>query len=207
MNKADFLNIIKRQKVLSDKEFNDISRISLNYPYFQTAYVILLNALYRRDDIEFTGKLKETAIYVADREVLYKLLNTEDWFSREAADTTNEDEPGPEAEDEQAVADSREEVSLLPESETGLQPNERSKLSDLDEGKEKGKVHGAAIEDRSKIYEPVSGRSREELIREIQTRLSEISGEDILQIDESADVQEQNSGEEAGEEDELKLPG
>ncbi|MEE4215511.1 MAG: hypothetical protein V2I34_10595, partial [Bacteroidales bacterium] len=39
------------------------------------------------------------------------------------------------------------------------------------------------------------------------TRLSEISGEDILQIDESADVQEQNSGEEAGEEDELKLPG
>ncbi|MBS0010929.1 MAG: hypothetical protein KFF49_05945 [Bacteroidales bacterium] len=110
---------------MSENEYNDIFRISMNYPYFQSAYVVLLNSLYRQDDIEFTEKLKEAAIYIADREVLYQVLNSEEWHAEAVAET-------------------------MPASSTA------------------------------------SGRSREELINEIQTRLKEISDESILQLDETA---------------------
>ena len=209
MNKADFLNIIKQNKALSDNEFNDISKISSNYPYFQTAYVLLLNSLYRSDDIEFTMKLKETAIYVADREVLYELLNTEDWFSRGSADGTMEEGAASKEEDKQAVADEEEDSPAMPLSDMGVQENVSHKEGDRDGEKEKQKekVPGGRREEGPNVYEPVSGRSREELIREIQARLSEISGEDILQIDEEAGVHDQTRAEEAEDIDEIKLPG
>ncbi|MDT8400643.1 MAG: hypothetical protein RQ743_03020 [Bacteroidales bacterium] len=160
MNKADFINIIKEHKVLSDNEFNDVYRISKNYPYFQSAYVILLNSLYRKNDIEFTEKLKEAVIYVADREVLYYLLNSEKWISSEGGREDREKEPGPEQPDE---GQDNEEIL----------DTEKVEDTEADAGK------------RVYEYEPVSGKSREELIREIQNRLNEISGLDILQIDES----------------------
>ncbi|HCC70815.1 MAG TPA: hypothetical protein DEQ09_06660 [Bacteroidales bacterium] len=176
MNKADFINIIKEQRVLSDNEYDDIFRIADKYPYFQSAYVLLLNSLYRKDDIEFTDRLKEAAIYIADREVLYNHLNSGEW-SPEPEKVLKEKpvarQSGPEVEE---IADSREEKS-----------EEREKKKDVSFEQDK----------KQERYEPVSGRSREELIREIETRLSEISGEGILQLDESADVQEdENNGNE-----------
>jgi hypothetical protein len=207
MNKADFLNIIKQNKVLSDIEFNDISRISTNYPYFQTAYVILLNSLYRTDDIEFTGKLKETAIYIADREVLYRLLNTEDWFSHGSAAGTKDRTAALKEEDEQAVPVKETDRPATPLSEAGAREDEHRRLADTKGPGERVKDAGRGRKEGSTVYEPVSGRSREELIREIQTRLNEISGEDILQIDDSAGEQEQSRGEEAEDIDDIKLPG
>jgi len=208
MNKADFLNIIKQNKVLSDIEFNDISRISTNYPYFQTAYVILLNSLYRTDDIEFTGKLKETAIYIADREVLYRLLNTEDWFSRISTAGREDSTPVLKEEDEQAVPVKETDRPATPLSEAGAREDEPRSSADTEgPGEERVKDAGTGREGGPTVYEPVSGRSREELIREIQTRLNEISGEDILQIDDSAGEQEQSRGEEAEYLDDINLPG
>ncbi|MEA1886032.1 MAG: hypothetical protein U9N72_02335 [Bacteroidota bacterium] len=163
MNKAEFIDIIKEHKILSDTEFNDISRISMNYPYFQSAYVLMLNSLYRQDDIEFTDKLKETAIYIADREALFNLLNSGEW--------TSDTEKGKET---VIKYESTEEKELK---EQEKQEAETSKGEKIKADKPAGK------------YESVSGRSREELIREIHARLNEISGEGILQLDESADEQ------------------
>ncbi|HDZ41260.1 MAG TPA: hypothetical protein ENH59_06235 [Bacteroidetes bacterium] len=165
MNKADFINIIKGHKVLSDNEFKDVYRISTNYPYFQSAYIILLNSLYRKDDIEFAEKLKEAAIYIADREVLYNLLNSEEWIST-------------------AWGRKEQEIEAAPERLYDKQDNK--KVQD----REKGEYKEADAANRVYEYEPVSGRSREELIREIQNRLNEINSLDILQIDESNDDQE-----------------
>ena len=166
MNKIEFIDIIKEHKVLTDNEYNDISRISMNYPYFQSAYVLMLNSLYRQDDIEFTEKLKEAAIYIADREVLYNLLNSEEWISTQSQET--ETEAG-------ISHESRESEGIKKDDEDKIQDVEKKKDENIKTDKPAGK------------YESVSGRSREELIQEIQTRLSEISGEKILQLDDSAD--------------------
>ncbi len=179
MNKADFINIIKGHKVLSDNEFNDISRISSSYPYFQSAYIILLNSLYRKDDIEFTERLKEAAIYIADREVLYNLLNSEEWSPEES--TQEEQEAG-------VIMHEKDEAA------EGDKEEDRKKVESRDNNESKG--------EKTDEYETTSGRSREELIREIHTRLSEISGQGILQIDESAGDYEQTTGDELNNADE-----
>jgi len=182
MNKADFINIVKRHKVLSDNEYNDISRISSSYPYFQSAYVILLNSLYRKDNIEFAERLKEAAIYIADREVLYNLLNSQEWVPEESPHDGQE-----------AGEIVNEKVEAAEGNEKEDQDKGKSRQGDKSPGKASGK------------YETESGRSREELIREIQMRLSEISSQDILQIDESADDQEQAAGDELSYDDEYTL--
>ncbi len=171
MNKSEFLNIIKEHKVLSDNEYNDISRISINYPYFQSAYVLMLNSLYRQDDIEFTDKLKEAAIYIADREVLYHLLNSDKWIPDQSS-----------GQDTETVLYNE---YAEPASDTN---NEDGQSQDL-EAKRDENIKPQIPSD---TYEPVSGRSREELIREIQTRLNEISGEKILQLDDSAEEDDKN---------------
>ncbi|MDZ7740054.1 MAG: hypothetical protein U5K32_13530 [Bacteroidales bacterium] len=140
MNKSEFINIIKEHKMLSGSEYNDIARIIGSYPYFQSARVLLLNSLYKNDDIEFTDKLKEAAIFIADREVLYQLLNDR---------------------------------VMLPV------PDDEVKVR----------------------FESVSGRSREELKRQIQSRLDEISGESLLQLDGNANREETEEEDGDGEYD------
>jgi len=175
MNKSEFLNIIKEHKVLSDNEYNDISRISMNYPYFQSAYVLMLNSLYRQDDIEFKDKLKDAAIYIADREVLYHFLNSDKWMLEQSVEKETE-----------TVSDNE---YAEPASITNSEDDTSQSLGTKKDEDIKSQIP-------SNTYEPVSGRSREELIREIQTRLNEISGEKILQLDDSA-----------GEDDKNILPG
>ena len=116
MNKSEFIDIIKERRVLSEAEYREIALLSNKYPFFQSAHVLLLNSLYRNDDLDFTDRLKETAIYIADREALYYLLNSK---------------------------------------------------------QEKGtEIENAVRQD----IETQSGRSREELLKEINERLNEISG-------------------------------
>ncbi|HKL66267.1 MAG TPA: hypothetical protein VJ877_00135, partial [Bacteroidales bacterium] len=67
MNKSEFIDIIKERRVLSQDEYREIDLLSNKYPFFQSAHVLLLNSLYRNDDLDFTDRLKETAIYIADR--------------------------------------------------------------------------------------------------------------------------------------------
>ncbi|MCF8221779.1 MAG: hypothetical protein K9J25_01430 [Bacteroidales bacterium] len=151
MNKSEFIDIIKARRVLSEAEYREIDLLSDKYPFFQSAHVLLLNSLYRNDDLDFTDRLKETAIYIADREALYYLLNSHQ------------------------------------EKETEIENSVRQDI------------------------ETQSGRSREELLKEINERLNEISGvsseiagpeEDVAKETEQEEVQEINQEtvrEEAGE--------
>ncbi|MFP4487902.1 MAG: hypothetical protein ACLFN1_01235 [Bacteroidales bacterium] len=208
MNKSEFINIIKERKVLSDSEYNDIARISGNYPYFQTARVLLLNSLYKNDDIEFTDKLKDAAIFIADREVLYQLLNDKIIFSA-AVDKAElngqgvaEEEAGlrDERDEEPGVADDHVSQSEEPVDDHVSQSEEPADELMGEKAAEESEKEGTQGSNEvssgreTARYEPVSGRSREELKREIQNRLDEISGESLLQLDGNAE-----EGEDAGD--------
>jgi hypothetical protein len=47
------------------------------FPYFQSAHMLLLKGLKDNEDIKFEKQLRNSAIHIADREVLYYLLRTE----------------------------------------------------------------------------------------------------------------------------------
>jgi hypothetical protein len=60
---------VNRQMISEVYELIDI------FPYFQSAHLLLLKSLYSNSDVKFENQLKNSAIHIGDREVLYWLLN------------------------------------------------------------------------------------------------------------------------------------
>lgn len=58
------------------------------FPYFQGAYMLMLRGLKNSADLRFQNRLHQDAIYVANREALYYLLNCEEQ-SEMSADISN----------------------------------------------------------------------------------------------------------------------
>jgi hypothetical protein len=61
---------VSRQMIGEVYELIDI------FPYFQSAHLLLLKGLYSNADVKFENQLRNSAIHVGDREVLYWLLKT-----------------------------------------------------------------------------------------------------------------------------------
>jgi len=55
-------------------EVNELINI---FPYFQSAYLLLLKSLQNTSDVKFENQLRTSAMRIADREVLYYLLKKE----------------------------------------------------------------------------------------------------------------------------------
>lgn len=55
-------------------EVNELINI---FPYFQSAYLLLLKGLQNTSDVKFENQLRTSAMHIADREVLYYLLKKE----------------------------------------------------------------------------------------------------------------------------------
>ncbi|MBE3086883.1 MAG: hypothetical protein IMZ64_11780 [Bacteroidetes bacterium] len=61
---------VNRQMIGEVYELIDI------FPYFQSAHMLLLKGLQNNADVKFENQLRNSAIHIADREVLYYLLKT-----------------------------------------------------------------------------------------------------------------------------------
>jgi hypothetical protein len=74
MNRNDFLNMIE-DTIQADRqmigEFYELIDI---FPYFQSAHMLLLKGLQNYADVKFENQLRNSAIHIADRKVLYYLL-------------------------------------------------------------------------------------------------------------------------------------
>lgn len=78
------------------------------FPYFQSAHLLLLKGLQNTGDVKFENQLRNSAIHVADREVLYNLLK-----NRELTVPVKPEEPevknllsGPSPDNQQTVIES-----------------------------------------------------------------------------------------------------
>jgi hypothetical protein len=69
-----------------DKQvITELYELTKIFPYFQTAHLLLLKSLQTNHDVKFEDQLRKSAVYVADREVLYDLLQL-----REVSETNEE---------------------------------------------------------------------------------------------------------------------
>lgn len=75
MNKIDFLNIIEGARPVDSHALTELNELVAVFPYFQTAHLLLLKGLKESSDVKFENQLRNSAIHIADREVLYNLLN------------------------------------------------------------------------------------------------------------------------------------
>jgi hypothetical protein len=74
MNRNDFLNMMSETVPLNRQLLGEVYELIDIFPYFQSAHLLLLKGLKRNADVKFENQLRNSAIHVADREVLYYLL-------------------------------------------------------------------------------------------------------------------------------------
>jgi hypothetical protein len=75
MNRNDFLNLIEETIPVGRQMLGDVYELIDIFPYFQSAHMLLLKGLQNNGDVKFENQLRISAIHIADREVLYWLLN------------------------------------------------------------------------------------------------------------------------------------
>jgi hypothetical protein len=71
MNRNDFLNMIEEANPVTRQMLREVYELVDIFPYFQSAHLLLLKGLQYNTDVRFENQLRNSAIHIADREVLY----------------------------------------------------------------------------------------------------------------------------------------
>jgi hypothetical protein len=74
MNRNDFLNMMNDSAPVNRQMIGDVYELIDIFPYFQSAHLLLLKGLQNTSDVKFETQLRNSAIHIADREVLYNNL-------------------------------------------------------------------------------------------------------------------------------------
>jgi hypothetical protein len=108
MNRNDFVRIIQDTSIVDRQMTGELRELLDLFPYFQSAHLLHLKGLFNSSDIRFESQLKKSAIYAADREVLYHLLTKEPEFFPAVPDKSDipENAADPTVEFEQTVIES-----------------------------------------------------------------------------------------------------
>ena len=187
MNREEFISFIKDPGKLDKKSLPEINELVEEFPYFQTGHLLFLKNLHLLDHIRFGSQLKSSAIFVANREVLYRLLN-ESAPAKSLEKTDSKDEEVQEI----AVELSQNERDNKEKGETGKNKEllqvpdnvgkEDSRIDDIPRGEEVPQEEEDAI------------RSKEDLADEIKKRLEEIkeSKDDPPSVNIVYDTEEQD---------------
>jgi hypothetical protein len=84
MNRNDFLRMIESSVPADRAMIGEVSELINIFPYFQSAYLLLLKGLQNTADVKFENQLRISAMHIADREVLYYLLKREPVTAKKA---------------------------------------------------------------------------------------------------------------------------
>lgn len=76
MNKAAFLDILNHVTSISEQEVIELEKLALNFPYCQSAHLLLAKAAYDRGSMLSNQRLRRAAACAANRQLLKKLINT-----------------------------------------------------------------------------------------------------------------------------------
>jgi len=77
MNRSDFLKLVEGPGPRNHTELGELSSLISVFPYFQTAYMLLLKGMQNTADVKFENQLRNSAMRIANREVLYYFLKKE----------------------------------------------------------------------------------------------------------------------------------
>ena len=75
MNKTEFIQLIKTPNLPATAHIAALKQVLVDFPYFTNARVLLAKALHNEQHYEYEKFLKQTALIVPDREVLYHYIH------------------------------------------------------------------------------------------------------------------------------------
>jgi len=106
MNKQLLYYYINNPKELNESTLSDIQELVDEYPFFQTARILLLKNLHQLDHIRFEPELKRSVLYVPDRTRLFELIHN-------LYPVTADSAPEPVAQAEETPEENREKKSSV----------------------------------------------------------------------------------------------
>jgi hypothetical protein len=74
MNKAKFISYLEQPEILSGDDAVLLTELIKNFPYFQTAQLLLAKNLHNVQSIHYNNQLKVAATYATDRKALHQLI-------------------------------------------------------------------------------------------------------------------------------------
>jgi hypothetical protein len=74
MNRTQFISYLDHSEKLSGDDSRLLTALLKNFPYFQTAHLLLAKSLHNQNSIDYNNQLKITAAYATDRKVLHQLI-------------------------------------------------------------------------------------------------------------------------------------
>jgi hypothetical protein len=74
VNKREFIRALDHFKSINSTEIENIQSLVNEFPYFQSAQLLLTKAFHSSDNFNFEQQLRKTAAYAADRRILHELL-------------------------------------------------------------------------------------------------------------------------------------
>jgi hypothetical protein len=77
MNRNDFISMIRDSGQVDRQMTGEVKELLDLFPWFHSAHLLLLKGLHNTGDVRFENQLKQSAIHIADREVLYYMLKQE----------------------------------------------------------------------------------------------------------------------------------
>jgi hypothetical protein len=77
MNRNDFIRMIRDTGQVDRQMTAEVKELLELFPWFHSAHLLLLKGLHNIGDVRFENQLKQSAIHIADREVLYYMLQQE----------------------------------------------------------------------------------------------------------------------------------
>jgi hypothetical protein len=90
MVKSEFISRLERIDQVNGQDFDDLKDITRTYPYFQAAKALYLKSLKAVSSIDYNQELKYTAAQTIDRSVLFDLITSESFVTKENDDSENE---------------------------------------------------------------------------------------------------------------------
>jgi len=77
MTKSDFIEQLTSPELLNKTHIQGLQKIVHDFPYCQSAHVLLTKAFHVSENLNFESELKKTAAYASDRKQLHQLLFVE----------------------------------------------------------------------------------------------------------------------------------
>ncbi|MGA1978546.1 MAG: hypothetical protein ABSG89_11935 [Bacteroidales bacterium] len=121
MSRNEFLKMIESGGPTDRQMISEVSELVSIFPYFQSAYMLLLKGLSNTSDVKFSNQLRISAMNIASREVLYCFLKKE---PEHVINTVSDHEP--EASHENITTDNQQTVIETKSSEEMISEIEKS---------------------------------------------------------------------------------
>lgn len=151
MNKEEFHKYLVSPDKLDKGSILEVHDLINEFPYFQTAHMMLLKNLYILGNIKFDSQLRKSAAYIGNRTILYYLLQKKEVIE-EVKDS--------EQKQEQKI-------------EKPVEKKSQEKVPEKEESKEKDKKE-KIITEKSEAKEPVEKPKKDALADIVLKRIEEI---------------------------------